>query len=94
MLVSSDELASAAGVTAAKLRKDLGFVGSNGIRGVGYEVHPLRSRIEATLGLDKRYEVALVGAGNLGHALAGYDGFARRGFHIAAVFDRRRGPGR
>lgn len=85
--VSSDELASAAGVNPAKLRKDLSYVGSYGIRGVGYEVAPLLKHLERTLGLTHRQAVALVGVGNLGHALAGYGGFSGRGFPLVALFD-------
>ncbi len=86
--VSSEELAAAAGVGSAKLRKDLSFLGSQGTRGVGYDVPRLVSRLELTLGLDRAHSVALVGAGNLGRALVGYDGFSRRGFRVAALFDR------
>lgn len=85
--VSSEELAAVAGVGSAKLRRDLSFLGSNGTRGVGYDVPRLVACLEATLGLDRGHQVALVGAGNLGHALAGYDGFSRRGFELAALFD-------
>ncbi|HEY2207593.1 MAG TPA: redox-sensing transcriptional repressor Rex [Pseudonocardia sp.] len=85
--VSSEDLAAAAGVNSAKLRKDLSFIGSNGTRGVGYEVARLVRRIERTLGLTRRHAVALVGVGNLGHALAGYSGFAGRGFPLCALFD-------
>jgi redox-sensing transcriptional repressor len=85
--VSSDELAAASGVNPAKLRKDLSYVGSHGIRGVGYEVRPLLRHLENTLGLTHRQAVALVGIGNLGHALAGYGGFGGRGFPVTALFD-------
>jgi redox-sensing transcriptional repressor len=85
--VSSDELAAATGVNPAKLRKDLSYIGSYGIRGVGYEVSPLLHQLERTLGLTHRQAVALVGVGNLGHALAGYGGFGGRGFPIVALFD-------
>jgi redox-sensing transcriptional repressor len=85
--VSSEELAAAAGVNSANLRKDLSHLGSYGTRGVGYEVALLVERIEGTLGLTRRRAVALIGIGNLGHALAGYGGFATRGFHIAALLD-------
>ena len=85
--VSSEELAAAAGVNSANLRKDLSHLGSYGTRGVGYEVAVLVERIEGTLGLTRRLAVALIGVGNLGHALAGYGGFATRGFHIAALLD-------
>ncbi|MGC5019802.1 redox-sensing transcriptional repressor Rex [Micromonospora sp. DT47] len=85
--VSSEELAGAAGVNSAKLRKDLSHLGSYGTRGVGYDVALLIDQIEYVLGLTQRRAVALVGVGNLGHALAGYDGFVSRGFRIAALFD-------
>ncbi|HEX2357471.1 MAG TPA: redox-sensing transcriptional repressor Rex [Micromonosporaceae bacterium] len=85
--VSSEGLASAAGVNSAKLRKDLSHLGSYGTRGVGYDVGLLIDQIEFVLGLTQRRTVALVGVGNLGHALAGYAGFASRGFRISALFD-------
>ncbi|WFE26504.1 redox-sensing transcriptional repressor Rex [Solwaraspora sp. WMMD791] len=85
--VSSEGLASAAGVNSAKLRKDLSQLGSYGTRGVGYDINLLIEQIEYVLGLTHRRAVALVGVGNLGHALAGYAGFASRGFRIAALFD-------
>jgi redox-sensing transcriptional repressor len=85
--ISSEGLANAAGVNSAKLRKDLSHLGSYGTRGVGYDVGLLIDQIEFVLGLTQRRAVALVGVGNLGHALAGYDGFASRGFRIAALFD-------
>jgi len=85
--VSSEELAAAAGVNSAKLRKDLSFLGSYGIRGVGYEVGTLIEQISRTLGLNVHRSVALIGVGNLGQALAGYAGFASRGFRVAALVD-------
>jgi redox-sensing transcriptional repressor len=85
--VSSEGLAAASGVNSAKLRKDLSHLGSYGTRGVGYDVVLLIHQIEYILGLDQRRAVCLVGVGNLGHALAGYDGFASRGFRIVALFD-------
>ncbi|MEQ4300943.1 redox-sensing transcriptional repressor Rex [Plantactinospora sp. B6F1] len=85
--VSSEALAAAAGVNSAKLRKDLSQLGSYGTRGVGYDVALLIDQIELVLGLTQCRAVALVGVGNLGHALAGYAGFAGRGFRIAALFD-------
>lgn len=90
--VSSEELALAAGVNSAKLRKDLSFLGSYGIRGVGYDVATLTEEISRTLGLTEHWPVALIGVGNLGQALAGYAGFATRGFRIAALLDA--DPGR
>lgn len=85
--VSSEELAAAAGVNSAKVRKDLSQLGSYGTRGVGYDVDLLVYQISRELGLTQRWSVVLVGVGNLGHALAGYDGFASRGFRIAALVD-------
>ncbi|MEV0948035.1 redox-sensing transcriptional repressor Rex [Rhodococcus sp. NPDC049939] len=85
--VSSEELAAASGVGSAKLRKDLSFLGPNGVRGVGYEVARLHARIAGALGLDRVHNVVLVGVGNLGQALARYPGFARRGFSLVGLFD-------
>jgi len=90
--VSSEELAAAAGVNSAKLRKDLSYLGSYGTRGVGYDVASLTEHIARALGLGQHRSVVLIGVGNLGHALAGYAGFATKGFHIAALFDA--DPGR
>lgn len=88
LIVSSEELSTAAGVGSAKLRKDLSFLGPNGVRGVGYDVSRLRARIEEALGLDRGHRVVLVGVGSLGQALARYGGFGRRGFTMAGLFDR------
>ena len=85
--VSSEELATATGVNSAKLRKDLSFIGSYGTRGVGYEVVVLIEEIERILGLTRKHSVAVVGIGNLGHALANYAGFPGRGFPVTALFD-------
>ena len=85
--VSSEELAAAAGVNSAKLRKDLSHLGSYGTRGVGYDVEYLVYQVSRELGLTQDWPVIIVGAGNLGHALANYGGFASRGFRIAALFD-------
>jgi redox-sensing transcriptional repressor len=85
--VSSEELATAAGVNSAKLRKDLSHLGSYGTRGVGYDVEYLVYQVSRELGLTQDWPVIIVGAGNLGHALANYGGFASRGFRVAALFD-------
>jgi redox-sensing transcriptional repressor len=85
--VSSDSLAEASGVSSATLRKDLSHVGSYGTRGVGYEVQYLSRHISAALGLTRDWKVAIVGAGNLGKALARYGGFESRGFDVVAIFD-------
>ena len=85
--VSSESLAEASGVSSSTLRKDLSYVGSYGTRGVGYEVQYLNRHIAAALGLTHDWKVAIVGAGNLGKALARYGGFESRGFDIVAIFD-------
>jgi redox-sensing transcriptional repressor len=85
--VSSEALASAAGVGSAKLRKDLSHLGSYGTRGVGYDVEYLVYQISRALGLTQHYRVVIIGVGNLGHALANYAGFATRGFQVAALVD-------
>ena len=85
--VSSDELAAAAGVNSAKLRKDFSYLGSYGTRGVGYDVEYLVYQISRELGLSQDWPVAIIGIGNLGHALANYGGFVSRGFRIAALLD-------
>ncbi len=85
--VSSDELAERAGSNSAQVRKDLSYLGAAGTRGIGYEAEMLRSVIRRTLGLATDRPVVIVGAGNLGTALARYPGFARRGFQISGLFD-------
>ncbi len=85
--VASEELAAAAGVNSAKLRKDLSHLGSYGIRGVGYDIDYLVYQVSRTLGLTQDWPVVIVGAGNLGRALANYGGFVSRGFTIAAMLD-------
>ncbi len=85
--VSSDRLAELAGVNAAKVRKDLSYLGSYGTRGVGYEVAYLVYQIRRELGLTHDWPVVIVGAGNLGQALAGYGGFGERGFPVAGIVD-------
>lgn len=85
--VSSDRLAELGGVNAAKVRKDLSYLGSYGTRGVGYEVSYLVYQIQRELGLNHDWPVVIVGAGNLGQALSGYDGFGQRGFPVAGIVD-------
>ena len=84
---SSEQLASIAGVNSAQVRKDLSHLGSHGTRGVGYNVAELRAMLRQALGLTHGYSVALIGAGNLGTALANYGGFESWGFEIKAVLD-------
>jgi redox-sensing transcriptional repressor len=78
--ISSEALASRGGTTSAQVRKDLSFFGSFGKRGLGYAVPEL-------LGLERRYRVAMIGAGKIGSALVQYRGFRQRGFDIVAIFD-------
>ena len=85
--VSSERLAELAGVNAAKVRKDLSYLGSYGTRGVGYDVEYLLHEISRELGLTHDWPVAIVGVGNLGQALANYRGFGARGFRIVALVD-------
>ena len=85
--VSSDRLAEMAGVNAAKVRKDLSYLGSYGTRGVGYDVDHLMYQVSRELGLTRDWPVVIVGLGNLGSALANYGGFGDRGFPIAALVD-------
>lgn len=84
---SSDELAALAGVNAAKVRKDLSYLGSYGTRGVGYEVTYLIHQIKRELGLMREWNVVVIGAGNLGCALAKFGGFAPRGFPVVGIVD-------
>jgi redox-sensing transcriptional repressor len=84
---SSVELAEAAGVNPAKVRKDLSHLGSYGTRGVGYDVEYLRYQIARGLGQTQTWDVVIVGAGNLGSALSTYQGFSPRGIRVAAVLD-------
>lgn len=85
--VSSEQLAELAGVNAAKVRKDLSYLGSYGTRGVGYDVEYLVREISQELGLTQDWPVAIVGLGHLGHALANYRGFGVRGFRFVALVD-------
>lgn len=85
--VSSAELAQLTGVNSAKVRKDLSHLGSYGVRGVGYDVAYLNYQISRGLGLAHQAGVLIVGAGNLGRALAAFAGFASRGFHVVGLLD-------
>jgi redox-sensing transcriptional repressor len=80
-------LAELAGVNAAKVRKDLSYLGSYGTRGVGYDVEYLLFQMSRELGLTQHWPVIIVGIGNLGHALANYGGFGASGFHVVALVD-------
>jgi len=85
--ISSERLAEMAGVNAAKVRKDLSYLGSFGTRGVGYDVQYLMFEMSRELGLNQEWPVVIVGVGHLGHALASYRGLAERGFPVAALID-------
>jgi redox-sensing transcriptional repressor len=86
-IVSSQHLGDMLNVTAAQIRKDLSFFGGFGKQGIGYNVETLLEHIQRILGLQQEWAVALVGLGNLGQALLHYQGFAREGFRIVALFD-------
>lgn len=85
--VSSDELATACGVGSAQLRKDLSYLGTYGVRGVGYDVAQLGTELSRALGGERDWPLIIVGLGHLGRALAGYPGFAHRGFHVVGLID-------
>ena len=85
--ISSQGLAEQFKLNAAQIRKDLAYFGEFGVRGVGYYVKDLRRHLRQILGLDRKLRVAIMGAGNLGMALADYPGFRQEGFEIVALFD-------
>ncbi len=85
--VSSTKLSKKMGVTASQIRQDLNFFGGFGQQGYGYNVEMLYDRISSLLGLDKGYKTVIIGAGNLGRALANYGGFKKRGFSLCGIFD-------
>ncbi len=88
--ISSQALAEQFHLNAAQIRKDLAYFGEFGVRGVGYYVRDLKRHLRQILGLDRKLRVAIMGAGNLGLALADYPGFRREGFEISALFDNLR----
>jgi len=85
--ISSQALAEQFNLNSAQIRKDLGYFGEFGVRGVGYNIEDLRDHITRILGLDKPHRVGIVGAGRLGTALANYKGFSRSNFSVVALFD-------
>ncbi len=85
--ISSADLARRGGTTSAQVRKDLSFFGSFGKRGLGYSVPELMASLREILGLGREWKVIIVGAGKIGTALAQYDGFVERGFHVIAIYD-------
>lgn len=86
--VSSKRVGEITGINPAEIRRDLIYFGTFGIKGVGYEVKYLISKIQKILGSDKPHQIALVGAGNLGSAIASYDGLKKHGFFLTAIFDQ------
>lgn len=87
-ITSSQELGERLGISSAQIRKDLSHFGTFGKQGTGYRIAELEQRLRQILHVDREWEVALVGAGDLGHALGRYNGFRDRGFRITAIFDR------
>lgn len=86
--ISSKELSEKIGFTASQIRQDLNNFGDFGQQGYGYNVKELHKEISKILGLYKEYNTVIVGAGNLGQALANYSGFAKQGFHLRSIFDK------
>jgi redox-sensing transcriptional repressor len=84
---SSQELGERLGISAAQIRKDLSQFGEFGKQGTGYSIPYLIDQLQSILRIKSTWELALIGAGDLGHAIARYQGFANRGFHVAMVFD-------
>ena len=86
-ITSSHELGQKLGISSAQIRKDLSHFGEFGKQGTGYHISHLEEQIRRILKTDREWEVALIGIGDLGHAVARYNGFADRGFRIALLFD-------
>lgn len=86
--ISSKELSEKIGFTASQIRQDLNNFGDFGQQGYGYNVKELHREISKILGLHREYNIVIVGAGNLGQALANYSGFSRQGFKLRAIFDK------
>lgn len=86
-VISSSEMAEITGINSAQIRKDLAYFGEFGKRGVGYSLKNLSKELKNILGLDKKWPIIIVGAGNLGQALINYKGLEKRGFVIEGIFD-------
>lgn len=86
-IISSNPLAEACGVNGSQVRKDLAYFGEFGVRGVGYNVKSLIKAITGALGVDRKWNMGLVGVGNLGRAILNHSDFGARGFNIIAIFD-------
>ena len=87
IVASSQELGKWLGISPAQIRKDLSYFGEFGKQGMGYEVRFLRTQLERILQVDRQWDMVLVGAGDLGHAVVHYEGFKQWGFNIVAIFD-------
>ena len=87
---SSQELGEHVGISAAQIRKDISQFGEFGKQGTGYSIQFLSEKLRTILKVDRIWDVVIIGAGDIGHALGNYQGFANRGFHIAMVFDNNR----
>lgn len=90
-VTSSQELGERLGISAAQIRKDLSQFGEFGKQGTGYNIDFLSNQIKQILNVNRVWDVAIVGAGDIGRALAGYNGFSERGFHIQMIFDNKPG---
>lgn len=86
--ISSQELSNMTGFTASQIRQDLNNFGGFGQQGFGYDVENLRNEIAKILGLDKKYKIIIVGAGNIGQAIANYTGFYEADYEVVALFDK------
>jgi len=86
-VTSSHELGKRLGISSAQIRKDLSHFGGFGKQGTGYQISYLEDKLRQVLKVNREWKVALVGAGDLGRAIAHYQGFAQRGFHICCMFD-------
>ncbi len=87
LVTSSHELGKALGISSAQIRKDLSHFGEFGKQGTGYQVEFLISQLSQILNLDREWEVAVIGSGDIGHAIARYQGFSDRGFRVSVIFD-------
>ena len=87
-ITSSQELGNKLGISSAQIRKDLSHFGEFGKQGTGYHVDFLRQQLQRILKIDREWEIVMIGAGDLGHALAHYGGLSERGFRITAIFDK------
>ncbi len=86
-VTSSQELGERLGISSAQIRKDLSYFGTFGKQGTGYRIPDLMERLKQILKVDRTWDMILIGAGNLGHALAQYQGFTPRGFRLVGIFD-------